>query len=710
MRVPTSVFDVRAEPVRQDVPSMARAARVRFQSGLLEWYRNVEGNAGLQTIVEVLDDLQQCAASEPVARIWWVGACVAEALRDGLLDESVETKQLFGQLDRQIKRLMDSGEGVFDDVLSDDLMKNLLLRVAQVTSESKKIELIKETYGFKQLSVDCEVTGSVNDALIACSDEMMQAVAATIRIDVDRIKEQLDQYNQGDGHDAHLLLPVADDLHALANTLGMINKVGESEAVAAQEKTIREFVSGHDMTGVAELVALANTLVSVEDALIGIAGDDTESAAFMQGIEAVTLEVVASMGLAKEAVSEFIKSTDDFETLSVVPALLNQISGGLELVGQDRAAIAVGQVKQFMTRELIERHQSLDENQLDMLADAICSIEFYIEEIAENRSNTGTALDVAEQSMAKLGFPCPTVDAVTGDVSESGFQELTACDMDLTDHLDAKQENVVQDESQGVSEDVPVITELQVIAPEGDEEILEIFVEEAGEELQKLAALVPMWVTSHDAEYLVDIRRSFHTLKGSGRMVGALAIGELAWSLENLTNKVVDNTVEPHDAIKSVLSSSVNALKQLLAQVKGDTVEADIDVNDLARLAFRYCDPAATVRVDSIEDDTGNSIEYSAGSDQEDHFSVSDNTSAEEMVVQRQSSTDLPVLSADADAEIVEIFLEEAAEEIASLAAAIPAWVGQPEDDDVLASIRRRLHTLKGSGRMAGAMVVRYIF
>jgi len=97
-RVPASIFNVRAEPVRQDVSSMARAARVRFQSGLLEWYKNVEGNTGLHNLIEVLENLQQCATSEPAARIWWVGAGVAEVLRDGFLEASAETKQLFGQL------------------------------------------------------------------------------------------------------------------------------------------------------------------------------------------------------------------------------------------------------------------------------------------------------------------------------------------------------------------------------------------------------------------------------------------------------------------------------------------------------------------------------------------------------------------------------------------------------------------------------------
>ena len=704
VRVPASIFDVRAAPVRQDVPSMARAARIRFQGGLLEWYRNAEGNVGLQTIVDVLDDLQQCAASEPVARIWWVGACLAEALRDGLLDESVATKQLFGQLDRQIKRLMEFGEGVFDDVLSDDLMKNLLFRVAQASSESGKIRLIRETYSIKLESADCDVAGSSGDEPIACSDETMQAVAVTIRSDIERIKDQLDQFNQGDGHDAQLLSPVADDLHALSNALGMIDKMEQSEAVAAQEKTLRELVSVNDAADSVVLVALANTLVSVEDTLADVAGDDAESAAFMQGVEAVALEVVASMGLAKEAISEFIKSADNFELLSVVPDLLNKISGGLQLIGQERAAVAVEQVKEFMTHELIERHQSLDENRLDMLADAICSIEFYIEEITDNRGNTGTALDVAEQSMARLGYPCPIVDVVADGRPDVDVQEQVAGEIDSTDYPEVA--SLAEEESQLARDDVKVITELQVIAPDGDEEIREIFIEEADEEVQKLAALVPMWVASPDAEYLADIRRSFHTLKGSGRMVGALAIGEFSWSLEILVNQVVDNAVEPHEAIKSVLSDSVNALMQLLAQVKDDSVVVDIDVNDLARLAIKYCDPAANVEEDSIENVTDNSIEYLAEDGLQEQPSDGDSAVVEELVAERQVSTDLPVLSDDADAEIVEIFLEEAAEEIASLSVAIPAWLGQSENDDELDSVRRSLHTLKGSGRMAGAMVV----
>ena len=216
-----------------------------------------------------------------------------------------------------------------------------------------------------------------------------------------------------------------------------------------------------------------------------------------------------------------------------------------------------------------------------------------------------------------------------------------------------------------------------------------------------------MWAASPDAkEYLVDIRRSFHTLKGSGRMVGALAVGKFAWALENLANKVIDDTIAPHDAIKSVLTDSVPALAQLLRQVNGGAIEHEIDINSLARRALLCSDPCTAadecLYAEGIESLAG----FSAGEDLQEQVIDADNVTTDYALTEPQPHFDLPVLSHEADAEIVEIFLEEAAEEIAVIAAAIPAWLEHPDTEDALDSLRRSLHTMKGSGRMAGAMVV----
>src|SRR5690625_6557830 len=81
-----------------------------------------------------------------------------------------------------------------------------------------------------------------------------------------------------------------------------------------------------------------------------------------------------------------------------------------------------------------------------------------------------------------------------------------------------------------------------------DEEILEIFVEEAGEVSDAIAEYFPQCAADFEnQEALTEFRRAFHTLKGSGRMVGANDIGELAWSIENMLNRILDGTIAPGD-------------------------------------------------------------------------------------------------------------------------------------------------------------------
>ncbi|KAF7276543.1 hypothetical protein GWI33_010099, partial [Rhynchophorus ferrugineus] len=56
------------------------------------------------------------------------------------------------------------------------------------------------------------------------------------------------------------------------------------------------------------------------------------------------------------------------------------------------------------------------------------------------------------------------------------------------------------------------------------------------------------------------------------------------------------------------------------------------------------------------------------------------------------------------DPEIREIFIEEVQEIIELLEDALPKWLDNPEQQDLLTEIRRAFHTLKGSGGMAGAV------
>ena len=117
-----------------------------------------------------------------------------------------------------------------------------------------------------------------------------------------------------------------------------------------------------------------------------------------------------------------------------------------------------------------------------------------------------------------------------------------------------------------------------------DPELLETFIEEAREEIAAIGRHYPVWAeNTGDDEALITVRRSFHTLKGSGRMVGAALIGEYCWCIEDLLNRVISGTVSVSRPLVGFLADAVAALPQLLEQLEaGAEPGADLNaiVND----------------------------------------------------------------------------------------------------------------------------------
>jgi len=90
--------------------------------------------------------------------------------------------------------------------------------------------------------------------------------------------------------------------------------------------------------------------------------------------------------------------------------------------------------------------------------------------------------------------------------------------------------------SRPISLDVPV-GEASITGLEDDAEMRDVFLEESREVLaQGQQALAALNAQPADLTQLTTVRRAFHTLKGSARMVGLLPFGEAAWAGEQLYN------------------------------------------------------------------------------------------------------------------------------------------------------------------------------
>lgn len=116
------------------------------------------------------------------------------------------------------------------------------------------------------------------------------------------------------------------------------------------------------------------------------------------------------------------------------------------------------------------------------------------------------------------------------------------------------------------------------------DEIVEIFVEEVGEVLEQIDEHLPKWKGDNGNQAsMKEVRRAFHTLKGSGRMVHADAIGEIAWSVENMLNRIIDGTLNISPMVFELISEVRAAVPTLVSAFENRQAAAlaGVNVNDL---------------------------------------------------------------------------------------------------------------------------------
>ncbi|SKA76129.1 Chemotaxis protein histidine kinase CheA [Thiothrix eikelboomii] len=97
------------------------------------------------------------------------------------------------------------------------------------------------------------------------------------------------------------------------------------------------------------------------------------------------------------------------------------------------------------------------------------------------------------------------------------------------------------------------------------DDIYEIFVEEITEIQANFQEWIPQWLQQQQySELLKDIRRGYHTCKGSGRMAGALALGDYAWAHECMLNRVLEKTLPINERCCELLNQSTQYLTKRL--------------------------------------------------------------------------------------------------------------------------------------------------
>ncbi|HBX53845.1 ferrous iron transporter B [Pseudomonas sp. UBA2684] len=410
----------RSTPVALDAAAKeieGRRLRHMYQVGLLGFIREQNPQASLKLMGRAMGRLDSLYANEPRGRLSWIGAAALEAQVDGQLLARKSRKQLFSRIDRELKQML--GNGQYEAPRS--LLKELLYLVALADSRGPVATPVRELFGLTPLPFTDHLLEEEYQRLAGPGQAVMRSLSSAIREELASVKDMLDLIERGTLQADNL-----SNLHALlgklSKTLGMVGLSSAGNSLSAQLQTVAGW-SEESPPQTQELLKLADAVLYVEGMVASLErgerrdaravqaqpGHEAESFAYHQLNEArivVVDEAQAGLALAKRAITAYLEASGDRMHLSNVPFSLQAVRGGLWFLGQERAALLVGACAEYIQKQMLEAPQMPSEQMLETLADALSSLEYYLEAGAVLRPETQpSVLDLAAESVRALGLP-----------------------------------------------------------------------------------------------------------------------------------------------------------------------------------------------------------------------------------------------------------------------------------------------------------------
>ena len=610
---------------------VVKKIRSAYQVCLLNWLKGNDVKSNLKKIQIIVDKLKTVISPLDEKQLFWVAGGLFEALISGGLDESVTVKQLAARLDQTIRMLTIPDSK--DARIYKELTNNLLYYVALANSKDRRIKEIQQFFNLSDFISDDKEIEHAQSSLSGKNRELLESVTNVIKEDLMTIQENLDLYNRNDNALPTDLEKISKAMSKIADTLGIIGIGIAREKIRDDIKLLEDNFDNDEKIDNDTIMHIAETLLFVESSLdenILLLGEvkQVKESSDKNQISSAEMKKIMNT-LAKESIHNLQKIKHNFiqyieapwikESIESSPKLLKEVSGALNMSGYKDVADEIDKIEVYTSKYMLDPSFKPSANQLDFLAESIASLEYYLEYISDGVKGEKRILELAKSNInllfetvekaEKLQKQSNVIDADLDQMNDDDFEMDMDIDDDLANNLefgldddndieqsletDLEEEFGIDapeleqtDNVQVQNDDQLDVYELKLEKPklrpdlfvtfsdETDDDIKEIFLEEFEEELEHLETIFPKWKSNPDeqVELLGDIRRIYHTLKGSGRLVGADAIGDFSWHIEDMTNLVLNDASRLNTSFTLVLQSCTDILPLMLDALKNGSI------------------------------------------------------------------------------------------------------------------------------------------
>lgn len=721
--------------------------RTAYQVSLLKWLRSSDPRLETDKLIDLLGRIQSISHAVEPRRVWWIGSAVLEGVAAGAIDASPAVKLLFGKVDREIKRLVDAGEAAFQVAPPRELLKNLLYYVAHANGESPRLAEVRQAFKLQSLLPSEKELEHAKGSISGHNRALLDTVSLAIKDDLLRVKEALDIFLRAQGNDPAELMAQVDVLDRVGDTLGMLGLGVPRRVVVEQRGIVEEIANKTRSPDESTLLDVAGALLYVEASLddhidrlgadtpedTGSGGMELPKAEVRKILDALMKEATTNLAQAKNDIVAFIESPWDHAKVEQIPRLLEEVSGALRMLDLHKPAELMHGLVRFIEVELLRWRRVPTAEQMDKLADTIASIEYYLEATRDQRAGREKILDVTRESLEALGYwpvpeedeepepPSPRAQVPEASVSTPAAAAVSAAAPSSIAPRAERSEAAVPAASPVLDVAPPAVAPVAVPpmvaapvaappAPVVEPVVTPIAAPEARAADLSIGEFVSFADTLPEGRNPSARREIEFAAADSGLPSVEMDIGgnvedyvaRLGQSEPVAVAPIEAVPAEPEPPRELEVAVEIAPGEGLDALVVGEPVVTSPPVQDLTGLRFTETEPtqpppavvvaeeppAPRFRTIEIEEEIEEEVEEDAGA-----------PAAADASFQAVASDDI-------DEEIREVFVEEVQEEIDNLNRHMPLWKADLNDFERLKPVRRSFHTLKGSGRLVGAMAL----
>ena len=639
----------------------ATDARPEFQRCLLGWIKGIDRDSSLQRMADLTSAIHDLASIELVKLYFSATSMMLAGIKDQLLGDERDIKMLISRVDKQLKLLASLGEKRMAMGLQLGLVRQTLYFVSKMPSDDEKVATLQSALGLKE-----SLSGGVDGESIHTT-HALASIATAVRDEFKNIKHWLVDIVDNDKPAAEEIDSFIHAAEGWTETLLVVGEPALSDVIADFVRRLAFCVYGAPDSDDSQLQALAEDWLRIDGTLASIqakskVGVDDVNHAIAEGGEqeqereiplnvTTAITMLSELNVIKGIITEDLDGDQyaDVRWLEI-NQLLNNIQAACHFIDLEKPAQFIANCRFFISAVIGNSAYQVDEKEVSCIADVVSSAEYLLEDVVNDTSVANAALSLAESA-----------------------GEFLASRVESIQHYRAI--GSIEEDPQSLEERVVSVDEEPGMIDDDDAEILEIFIEEASEISVELLANVTRWKADlNDEEALKDVRRAFHTLKGSGRLARVEFISEAAWPVENMLNKVLEGELEIHREMVALVEQFAGSLPGWVEKISGDRPSLE-EMNELMLAA-------EAIEKGELPSDSFLSSGVTGGLDKA--IEVADVESVEEGI----------------DPELCEIFSNETTVHLTTISQYIEEHA---EQDEVFVNdaLFRALHTIHGCASMS---------